>query len=99
MATVAGQQVEVFLHPEWARYFDSLTTLSNVTAAAVGLPGAPGTTGAAGVGVALNDDAGGNFEFIPGPPGPPGPPGAPGTPIFLMQEPENTDVFWPVKNT
>lgn len=85
-ATIGGQQVEIRLNPEWARYFESLTTLSNVTAAAVGLPGAPGTTGAAGVGVSLSEDPGGSVEFIPGPPGPTGPQGAPGLPIGLLMD-------------
>lgn len=96
---VGGQRVELFLNPEWARYLDSLNTQVVVTAAAVGQPGAPGTTGAAGAGVSLADEGGGSVEFIPGPTGQPGPQGEPGPALFLMQEPENNDVFWPIKNT
>lgn len=99
-ATVAGQQVEVFIHPEWARYFDSITSQSNTTAAAVGLPGAPGTTGAAGVGVALNDSCGGDTEFIPGPAGVQGPRGDPGPALFMLQEQSGDDMpFVPAVNS
>lgn len=99
-ANVAGQRVEVLVNPEWARYFESLNSQVNVTSSAVGLPGAAGATGAAGAAVSLaNSDDGGAVEFIPGPPGQPGPQGDPGPALFLMQEPESNDVFWPIKNT
>ena len=61
--------------------------------------GLPGEMGATGPVVALgNEDGDGNTEFIPGPPGRPGDPGAPGPAIFMLQEPETNDVFWPVKS-
>lgn len=87
-ATVAGQRVEMFLNPEWARYFESLNTQVVVTSNAVGLPGAPGTTGAAGIGVSLSDDAGGSVEFIPGPKGEQGSAGPAGLPLFMLAESE-----------
>lgn len=62
-----------------------------------GPPGPPGGTGATGPAVILGDE-GGNTEFIPGPPGRPGEPGQPGPAIFMLQEPETNDVFWPVKS-
>lgn len=81
---------------EWARYFESLNTQSNSVTAAVGRQGAAGAAGAA---LGLGSDDGNSMEFIPGPPGLQGPAGQPGPAIFLLQEPESNDVFWPVKNT
>jgi hypothetical protein len=80
-----GQKLDVFLSPEWARYFQSLNTQVVVTGNAVGLPGAPGTTGAAGIGVALSDGDGEGAQFIPMP-GPAGDAGAPGAALFLLQD-------------
>lgn len=101
VVTVNGQRLEVILNAEWARYFESLNTQVNTTTGATGLPGAAGATGAAGAAVSFagGGDEGGAVEFIPGPPGPTGPQGAPGPVIFLMQEPESNDVFWPIRNT
>lgn len=95
-ATVGGQRVELFLNPEWARYFDSLNIQVTSTSAAVGAgPGAPGTTGAAGAGVSLSDDGGRDVEFIPGPPGSQGPQGV-GAALFLLQDPpESQEVALP----
>lgn len=59
--------------------------------------GLPGDTGATGPAVILGDEAS-NTEFIPGPPGRQGEPGQPGPAIFMLQEPETNDVFWPVKS-
>lgn len=93
---VNGQRLDVLLNPEWARYFDSLNSQVVLTGRAVGQPGAPGTTGAAGVGVSLSDEGGGDTEFIPGPPGAQGPAGAAGLPLFLLQDaPESTDCIPP----
>lgn len=92
-ATVNGQRVEMFLTPEWARYFESLTNQSDNSAALLSLSGAIASMG---------DDSGSVMEFIPGPPGPAGMDGAQGAPgpaIFLLQEPEEIEVFWPAKNT
>jgi hypothetical protein len=100
-ATVNGQRVEVFLDPEWARYLNSLNTQVADTHSTVGAgPGAPGSTGAAGAAVSFaSSDADGSVEFIPGPRGAQGPQGDPGPVVFLMQEPENNDVFWPIRNS
>jgi hypothetical protein len=97
-ALVGGQRVDIYLNPEWARYFESLNTTVIVTSDAVGLPGADGTTGAAGSGVAFSE-SGGDTEFIPGPRGEQGPKGEPGPALFMFQEPESNDVFWPIKNS
>lgn len=83
---VGGQRVELFLNAEWARYFDSLNTQVETTSSAVGLPGAPGTTGAAGVGVALSDGESASVEFIPGPRGEQGLQGSIGPAAFMLQE-------------
>lgn len=84
--TVQGQKLELYLDPEWARYFTALNTQVVAVSGAVGQPGAPGTTGAAGVGVSLSDDAGTSVEFIPGPTGNDGPSGPAGFPLFLLQD-------------
>lgn len=98
--TFQNQRFDVFLNPEWARYFESLNTQVVATGAAVGQPGAPGQTGAAGAAVSFaGADGEGSVEFIPGPPGQTGPQGAPGPALFMLQEPESNDVFWPIKNT
>jgi hypothetical protein len=83
---VGGQRQDVFLNTEWARYFESLNTQVDVTSSAVGQPGAPGTTGAAGVGVSLSDEAGSSLEFIPGPPGAQGAKGDAGLALLMLQE-------------
>lgn len=91
-ATIAGQQVEVYMSSEWARYFQNLTNEVTVTSSAVGLPGAPGTTGAAGVGLGFSDGGGDDVEFMPGPRGDPGaqgiqgPQGDPGAVAYLLQD-------------
>lgn len=96
-AMVGGQKVDLYLNPEWARYFDSLNSQVVVTSNAVGQPGAPGTTGAAGAGVSLSDEgSGGDFLPIPGPAGNPGPQGALGAALFMLQDtPESQDVILP----
>lgn len=80
-----GQRLEVFLDPEWARYFNSLNTQVVGVAGAVGMPGAPGTTGAAGAAVSFAGEGGGDADtqFIPGPPGIAGPKGEAGPVVFL----------------
>lgn len=122
VAEINGRRVEVFLTPEWSRYFQMLTSQSTdtmrnfnnfATGAFMGLlaeggdgtdaaPPPPGPRGQQGeVGppgptIVLGDDGGAPVEFIPGPPGRPGEPGAPGPAIFMLQEPETNDVFWPI---
>jgi hypothetical protein len=79
---VNGQQLEVTINVEWARYFESLTVTTNSnTAAAVN-----GKNGADGVAVMLAGDGAESVEFVPGPPGAPGPQGAPGPALFLLQD-------------
>lgn len=91
-AMVAGKQVEIYLTPEWARYFLSLNTQVIDTSAAVGqigLPGkdgasgAAGAFGAAGAALAFMDNAEGSADVIPGPPGSDGVAGAPGPALFF----------------
>lgn len=47
-------------------------------------------------GAGFAQDAGGDIEFIPGPQGPQGQQGPAGPAVFLLQEPEDNDVFWRV---
>jgi hypothetical protein len=91
-AMVAGKQVEIYLTPEWARYFLSLNTQVTDTSAAVGqigLPGkdgasgAAGAFGAAGAALAFMDNGEGPADVIPGPPGSDGAAGAPGPALFF----------------
>jgi hypothetical protein len=63
-----------------------------------GQRGLTGDTGATGPAVILSDEGSGATEFVPGPPGAPGAPGPAGPAIFMLQEPETNDVFWPVKS-
>jgi hypothetical protein len=60
--------------------------------------GFPGDQGSTGPAITLGDEGGGSTEFVPGPPGRDGEPGKPGPAIFMLQEPETNDVFWPVKS-
>lgn len=90
-ATLGGQSVDLFLNPEWARYFESLNSQVVVTSNAVGLPGAPGTTGAAGFGMCMDGEGGGSDEFMPGPMGPQGPQGSAGPALFLLQDDARSD--------
>ena len=90
---VKGEKVEVFMTPEWARYFQGLTGQVNDSAATVF---SITSNGAAGL---MQEDGGGSVDFIPGPQGAPGEPGPAGPAIFLLQEPEDVETFWPTKNT
>lgn len=90
---VNGQQLEVTVNLEWARFFESLTVTTNSnTAAAVN-----GKNGTDGVAVMLAGEGGESVEFIPGPPGAAGRQGDPGPALFILQENETNDIFWPIK--
>lgn len=90
---VNGQKLEVTINVEWARFFESLTvTTNNNTAAAVN-----GKNGTDGVSVMVAGDGGESVEFIPGPPGAPGRQGDPGPALFILQDNETNDIFWPIK--
>lgn len=74
---VGGQKVELFLSPEWARYFDSLNT--EVQAAGAALAQSNALT-------ALLDDARQDPDVLPAPPGPRGMQGDPGLALFMLQD-------------
>ena len=88
---VGGQAVPVTVDLEWDRYFDVLTRALNG-----GLAGFTGAQGQAGAAVALSSDEGGEVEFIPGPPGPKGDRGEPGPALWMLEDPQETEVFWKV---
>jgi hypothetical protein len=74
---VGGKKVELFLSPEWARYFQSLNTQVQENGTALmksaALP-------------ALLSDAMEAPDLFPAPPGPPGMQGAPGMALFMLQD-------------
>jgi hypothetical protein len=76
-AQVGGQKVELFLSPEWARYFQSLNTQVQANGAAL----AQGAAHAA-----LLGDATDAPDLFPAPPGPPGMQGDPGLALFMLQD-------------
>jgi hypothetical protein len=90
-AMYGGQRVPVMVDLEWSRYFYNLTTALNG-----GLAGFTGAQGQAGAAVALSSDEGGEVEFIPGPPGPKGDRGEPGPALWMLEDPQETEVFWKV---
>ncbi|WP_070281912.1 hypothetical protein [Janthinobacterium sp. MP5059B] len=103
-AMVAGKQVEIYLTPEWARYFLSLNTQVVDTSEAlgqIGLPGkdgasgAAGAFGAAGAALAFMDDSAGSADIIPGPPGIEGAAGAPGPALFFTAADPDSPEFTP----
>jgi hypothetical protein len=62
------------------------------------IQGAPGEKGDPGPAVGLlAGDGDASPEFVPGVPGPPGPEGPPGPAIFIMQDNDNNDIYWPIK--
>jgi hypothetical protein len=90
---VNGQQFEVTVNVEWARFFESLTVTTNSnTAAAIN-----GKNGADGIAAILAGDGAEAVEFIPGPAGAPGRQGDPGPALFILQDNETNDIFWPIK--
>lgn len=74
---VGGQRVDLYLSPEWARYFESLNNqvqaTANLTAQSAAL------TAFLGDGLEMPD-------VLPGPPGRAGLQGEPGLPLFLLQD-------------
>lgn len=100
---VGGERQDVYLNIEWARYFESLNGQVSTVASAVGLPGAPGQTGAAGSSLAMMGDGDGSTEFImvagggtAGAPGAQGPQGLQGPPIELSTDADNSVEFIPL---
>lgn len=91
--SINGKQVEVFLTAEWARYFESLNVQSNSTMQNLNNM----TAGSFMSLLTEGGDVSDSIPPLPGPPGRPGEPGQPGPAIFMLQEPETNDVFWPVK--
>lgn len=103
-----------YLQSLTAQVNNNSATLDQVAAASMGsdlapdggddavfVPGPPGPQGERGdpAPSTLFGDGDAAVEFIPGPPGAPGVQGAPGPALFLLQDAENNDVFWPIKNT
>lgn len=88
---VNGQRIEVTLSAEWARFFESLTVTTNSNTAA-----ALNGNGAAGL-ASLMADGGDSVEFVPGPQGAPGRQGDPGPALFILQDNDTNDIFWPIK--
>jgi hypothetical protein len=90
---VNGQRLEVTINVEWARFFENLTVTTNSKMAAA----INGNNGADGIAAMLAGDGAEAVEFIPGPAGAPGRQGDPGPALFLLQDNETTDIFWPIK--
>jgi hypothetical protein len=86
------------MSPEWARYFQSATgQINSNTSSVVNIT--TNVSNIAGGSSGLMQDSEGDVEFIPGPQGAPGAQGPAGPAIFLLQDPECTETFWPTKNT
>jgi len=92
-AMVKGERVEVIVSLEWSRYFESLTSQTNLSASI----GDTGSIGAAGASIGfLESGIGNDVEFVPGPRGEDGVIGPPGPAIFLLEDPVENDIFWRV---
>lgn len=74
---IGGQKVDLFLSPEWARYFESLNNQVQATADRAAQSAA--LTAFLGEGSEAPD-------VLPGPPGQAGLQGEPGLPLFLLQD-------------
>lgn len=74
---VGGQRLELFLSPEWARYFQSLTTKVQDHASAL-MENAQHA--------ALMDEGAEAADTLPAPPGPRGEQGAQGFSLFMLQD-------------
>jgi len=74
---VGGQKLELFLSPEWARYFQSLNSQVQTNGTVL-------VQGAAHAG--LLGEAMEAPEVFPAPPGPPGKHGDPGMALFMLQD-------------
>lgn len=85
-ASINGKTVEVFISPEWARYFQTLNTTVSQTVTIVT------STDATGAHVGLLDETGGSGDdSIIAIPGPKGDTGDPGQPVFMLQEPDHSE--------
>jgi hypothetical protein len=74
---ISGKKFELYVSPEWARYFQSLN--GQVLAGGVALAGSAPHS-------ALLAENGEAPDWFPSPPGPPGPPGQTGPALFLLQD-------------
>jgi hypothetical protein len=74
---IGGRKVELYVSPEWARYFESLN--AQVVAGGV-------TLGESAPHTALMGESTEAADWFPAPPGPPGPRGETGPALFLLQE-------------
>jgi hypothetical protein len=74
---VGGQKLELFLSPEWARYFQSLNAQVQATGPTLAQSAAQ---------IALLGDAMEAPDVFPGPPGQQGMQGAPGLALFMLQD-------------
>ncbi len=74
---VGGQKVELFLSPEWARYFESLNNQVHATA---------GFAAQSAALTAFLGDGSETPDVYPGPPGAPGLQGDPGMALFMLQD-------------
>ncbi len=84
---VGGKKVELFLSPEWARYFQSLN--AEVQSSGSALAQSPALT-------ALMAEASSEPDVIPGPPGERGLEGAAGLALFMLQDsPDEQQMFVP----
>lgn len=90
--TVDGKRMDIFLNIEWARFFETLSAQSASNVASLSNLAAAAIMGSLGDG----GDASEAAVLLPGQPGQPGAQGAPGPALYLLQEPETNDVFWPV---
>ena len=92
-AMVNDKRVPVTIDVEWDKYLLFLTNQSN------GYEGSAlvGAQGVAGASVMLDGgEGGGDVEFVPGPRGPQGERGEPGPALWMLEDPQETEVFWKV---
>lgn len=74
---IGGRKFELFVTPEWSRYFQALTSQTNENAAGLNAGQAH---------AALLGDVVEAPDVFPGPPGPAGRQGDPGLALFMLQE-------------
>jgi len=79
---IGGKKFELFVSPEWARYFQSLN--GQVLAGGVALAGSSPHS-------ALLAESAEAPDWFPSPPGPPGAKGDPGPALFLLQDDARED--------
>jgi len=92
-ATVGGQKVQITIDQEWMRYLELLTAQSNGYQASA-LDGAQGAAGASAV--MFDGGESGGVEFVPGPKGDRGERGEPGPALWMLEDPQETEIFWKV---